>query len=70
MQEIKAHITIKDQKKNFPNKIPCRLINPSKSSFGKISKVILDKINNHIQKETSANQWKNTSLEISEIRKI
>ena len=37
------------------------MINPSKSSFGKISKVILDKINNHIQKETSANQWKDTS---------
>ena len=70
MQETKAHITTKDQKERFLNKIPCGLINPSKSSFGKISKVILDKINNHIQKETSTNQWKNTSLEISEIRKI
>ena len=43
------------------NKIPCPLINPSKSSVGKISKVILDKINNHIQKEASANQRKDTS---------
>ena len=60
MQETEAYITIKDHKESFPNKIPCRLINPSKSSVGKISKVILDKINN-IQKETSANQWKDTS---------
>ena len=35
------------------------MINQSKSSIGKISKVILDKINKHTQKETSANQWKN-----------
>ena len=61
MQETEAYMTIKDHKESFPKKIPCRLINPSKSSVGKISKVILDKINNHIQKETSANQWKDTS---------
>ena len=61
MQETEAYITIKNHKEGFPKKILCRLINPSKSSVGKISKVILDKINNHIQKETSANQWKNTS---------
>ena len=40
------------------------MINPSKSSVGKISKVILDKINKHIQKETSANQWKDMSSAI------
>ena len=61
MQETEAYITIKDHKEIFPNKIPCRLINPSKSCVGKISKVILDKINNRIQKETSADQWKGTS---------
>ena len=64
MQETEAYITIKDHKESFPNKIPCRLINPSKSSVGKISKVILDKINNNIQKETSVNQWKDTSTVI------
>ena len=61
MQETEVYITIKGHKERFPDKIPCHLINPSKSSVGKISKVILDKINNHIQKETSANQWKDTS---------
>ena len=64
IQETEAYITMKDHKESFPSKIPCRLINPSKFSVGKISKVILDKINDHIQKETSANQWKNTSLVI------
>ena len=51
----------KRSQRKYSNKIPCRLINPSKSSIGKISKVILEKIDNHIQKENSANQWKDTS---------
>ena len=51
MQETEAYISIKDHKESSPNKISCRLINPSKSSVGKISKVILDKINDHIEKK-------------------
>ena len=50
------YITIEDHKERFHDKIPCCLINPSKSSIGKTSKVVLNKINNHIQKETFANQ--------------
>ena len=61
MQETEAYMTKKDHKESFSNKIPCRLINPSKSSVGKISEVILDKINNNIQKETPTNLWKDTS---------
>ena len=45
MQESESYITVKDHKKDFPHKISCRLINPSKSDIGKISKHILDKIN-------------------------
>ena len=37
------------------------LINTSKSSIGKISKVILDKINQQIQLITKVNQWKDAS---------
>ena len=51
---------MKNHKDEFPNKIPCRLINPSKSNLGKISKVILDKINQHLVASTNINQWKNT----------
>ena len=40
MQETEAYITIKDHKENFSKKVPC-----------KISRAILDEINNHIQKE-------------------
>ena len=45
LEETETYIIIKDHKSEFPNKIPCRLINPSKSSIGKISKVILYRIN-------------------------
>ena len=58
---MEAYITIKYHKEDFPNKISCRLISLSKSSTGKISKVILKKINQQIQLITKVNQWKNTS---------
>lgn len=61
MQENNAYITIKDPKDGFPNKISCRLINPSKSDIGKISKSILDKINKHLVETSKVNQWKSTS---------
>ena len=37
-----------------------RLINPAKNELGRISKVILDKINLAIREHFSFNQWKNT----------
>ena len=46
---------------DFWNKISFRLINPSKSSIRKISKVILDKMNQQIKLITKANQWKDIS---------
>ena len=45
LEETAAYITIKDHKSELPNKILSRFINSSKSSTGKISKVILDRIN-------------------------
>ena len=65
LQESQAYITIKDHKEGFPNKITCRLINPSKSDIGKISKRVLDKINENIINVTKINQWKNTSSVIN-----
>ena len=61
MYENEVYITIKDHKEDFPNKISCRLINPSKSDIGKISKQILDKMNFKIISETKLNQWKNST---------
>ena len=61
LEETEVYITIKDHKSEFPNKIACRLINPSKSSIEKISKVILDRINEKIISSVTMNQWENTS---------
>ena len=48
--EKDAFITLKDHKPNFDNIATCRLINPTKSEIGKISKQILviDRINKEI----------------------
>ena len=54
-----AFITLKDHKDNFANKPTCRLINPSKQEIGKISKQILDDINQKLVAATNVNQWKN-----------
>ena len=61
MYENEAYITIKDHKMDFPNKISCRLINPSKSDIGRISKQILDKTDLKLISGTKVNQWKNST---------
>ena len=70
LQENEAYITVKDHKDEFPNKIPCRLINPSKLSIGKISKIILDRINENVITLTKMNYWKNLSSIIEWFKKI
>ena len=60
MHENESYITIKDDKEDFPNKISCKLINPSKSNIGEISKTILDKIITKIVSLTNVNQWTNS----------
>ena len=61
MEESEAYITVKDHKENFPHKPSFRLINPSKSELGKVSKRILDNINKYIIEHTKVNQWKNSA---------
>ena len=56
-----ASVTLKDHKENFQASLPCRLINPSKSELGKVSKVILEKINQTLIKHLDVNQWENSS---------
>ena len=60
LDENEAYVTIKDHKERFPDKISCRLINPSKTDIGKISKQILDRVSNTILVKNKVNQWKNT----------
>ena len=59
-----SFITLKDHKPNFSNNPTCRLINPSKSEIGIVSKQVLQRINSKIVKSTSINQWKNTDAVI------
>ena len=50
MQESESYITVKDQKEHFPHKISCHLMKISKSDIGKISKHVLDNVNQKLQK--------------------
>ena len=55
MQENEAFITIKDHKEGSPHYVSCRLLNPSKMNIGKISKILLDKINLAVPFSTKIN---------------
>ena len=68
--EKDAFITLKDHKPNFANKSTCRLINPTKSEIGKVSKKILDRIDSTIAKKRNFNQWKNTTAVINWFKSI
>ena len=46
-------ITLKDHKENFQNNHTTRLINPAKNELGRISKVILEKINTELRTSLS-----------------
>ena len=65
-----AFITLKDHKDNFQSSLHCRLINPSKSELGKVSKSILENINQHLVKLLHVNQWKNSASVIEWFRNI
>ena len=60
LAEKTAFITLKDHKENFQNRPKCRLINPAKSQIGRLSKQIIDPINNAIKAHLNLNQWKST----------
>ena len=59
-EENNCFFTLKDHKDNFANNPQVRSINPTKNELGRISKVILDKINLAIREHFSFNQWQNT----------
>ena len=58
-------ITLNDYKPNFLNNPIIYLLNPAKNELGRITKVLLDKINLYLRNTTKFNQWKNTSGAIS-----
>ena len=63
-EEGNSFITIKDHKENFNNHPTVRLIISSKNELGRISKLILDKINKKIIQKSELNQQTNTDVVI------
>ena len=53
-------MSLKDHKPNFQQKPTCRLINPAKTELGRVSKQIVERINDEIRSKTQLNQWKNS----------
>ena len=51
-----SFITLKDHKDNFQNNPTCRLINPTKSEMGLISKQILERVNKDIRNILNVSQ--------------
>ena len=59
-----AFTTLRDHKANFKNNTKCRLINPSKSEVGLVSKHYLSSIISTVAEKSGVNQWRNTSTVI------
>jgi hypothetical protein len=70
MAETESFITLKDHKDNFESNPKCRLINPGKSKLGKVSKLILDSINQEIRSTANVHQWKNSQSVINWFKDI
>ena len=58
--EKEAFVTLKDHKENFKNDPKCRLLNPTKTELGKISKKIVQDICDSVRSQTKLTQWKNS----------
>ena len=56
-----AFITLKDTKDDFVNKPKCRLLNPTKTEMGRISKKILQEIGESLRNALNVEQWRNTA---------
>ena len=65
-----AFITLKEHKDNFQSSLHYRLINPSKSELGQVSKSILENINQNLVKLLHINQRKNSTSVIEWLRNI
>ena len=70
LQQSEAYITVKDHKDDFPANPKFRLINPSKTDIGKVSKVILDRMNKEILEKIKVNQWKSSKAVINWFKEV
>ena len=70
MAKKSAYILFKDHKPNFLDKKQIRLINPSKTELGIISKNIITHITSNILKNSNYNLWKNSLNTIDWFKQI
>ena len=63
-------VTIKDHKPNFRTNPKYRLLNPTKSELGKLSKHILQTINTKLRNKIKVNQWQNSNEVIKWFKNI
>ena len=54
---------------NFRSDSNCRLTNPAKSEIGKIKKMFIENINTKVRELSSVNQWQDSGLVISWLKK-
>ena len=59
--ESEAFTTVKDTKEGFPGRVKYRMINPAKTSVGKISQKILARVNQEVRGTTRLPQWTSTA---------
>ena len=70
MAKQQVFISLKDHKENFQNNPTCRLLNPTKSEMGLVSKKMIEEINTKVRSITSLNQWKNSLSAINWFKSI
>ena len=65
-----AKVTVKDHKEDFMNKPQTRLINPTKSNLGRVSKMKVAKLNQQLRSKTKLQQWLNTDATLAWFRQL
>ena len=70
MPKSESYFTFKDHKTNFINRQTVRIINPNKSNLGKVSKQIVERINQQVREQVNFNQWRNTSEVLEWFKKL
>ena len=61
MAKSEAYVTLKDHKPDFVNSPSYRLLNPNKGNMGKVSKDILQSMNDRLRELTKYSQWKSSA---------
>ena len=68
--EKEAYVTLKNHKDAFRNNPKCRLINPSKSQMGKVSKKYLERSVKNTANALGFNQWRSTEPVIKWFKRL